>query len=268
MRIATVTPHRNRLGQLYHHLKSLSVQSRPPDRVIVSSHGDNEESSRSIVSMLDRHIASADIPKQFWRVAEESDPWCKPLAVNFAVRRTEPDIDVVAVFDVDMILHPETLAQVELALEENDKRYVMCSNLSLPPKTPDGPVWTYDELRKQSTIIHWKGHRKRLGPPLMGWGALQAARRDWWFRVRGLDEDMKLWGIEDYDMAKRAHKTGLKWHWLKRRYALLHQWHEPGQVGNKEAKRQKFRNEEISFRKLKRFEYVRNDSNWGGGQYT
>lgn len=265
MKIVTITPHRDRLPQFANHLRSLAYQTRPPDQAIVSSHGDTQETRRAIVDLMHDHLDAAGVPKQFWSVGEPADPWRKPLCVNFAVRRTAEDVDVVATFDVDMILHPETLAEVERVFAGNPRSYVMCPNRSLPPGAP-WPGWTYDELRSRARTVTWEGKRSPGGPPSEGWGAMQAATREWWFDVRGLDEDMELWGSEDHDLLKRAKMSGLTSKWLPRELAALHQWHEAHQnLKTPEIKRAKARNHLLSTQRLKKGQFRRNSAGWGVG---
>ena len=270
MKIVTITPHRNRLPQLDNHIRSIAYQTRRPDQVIVSSHGDTEETRREIVDILGRRIDSVGVPKQFWAMGKPSDPWRKPLAINWAIRRTPGDVDVIVTLDVDCILHSQVLEQVELAFEEDFDRYVMCPNLSLGKKADlDNDDWTYGDLRPKGHFLTWHGAREGMGPISMSWGCMQAAKRDWWFKVRGLDEEMQYWGSEDYDLAKRANATGLKWHWIPKNFALLHQWHPPGQQGagldlDPEVRTWLKKNHRISSRKLRRKEFVRNPNGWGG----
>ena len=153
LKLVTITPHRNRLPQLRHHLRSIAEQTRPPDQVVVSCQGDTIETRREIVELLE----ATGVPKQMWAVGASDDPWCKPLAINWAIRRTEEDVDVVATLDVDCILHPEMIAQLEIALEQDSDRYVMCQNLSLPKHFGIPYHWTYEGLREHARFLEWKG---------------------------------------------------------------------------------------------------------------
>jgi len=260
--LVTITPHRDRLEQLSRHLQSLAYQTRKPDQVIVSCHGDTDEARRSVADMLFEHLGGG----QLWAVGKPDDPWRKPLAINWAIRRTAEDVEAIVTLDVDCILHNEMIEQVELALEAQPIRYVMCPNRSLSKPVPmpdDINLEMYVELRAQSEAIEWDGRRAGKGPMFMSWGCCQAALRPWWFKIRGLDEEMEWWGAEDHDLAKRAIMSGKKWHWLPQRYALLHQWHDVGQ--HQPGMRQFIiKNHKIGVKKLNRGEFIRNANGWGG----
>jgi len=267
MKIVTITPHRKRLPQLKNHLRSIAWQERKPDHVIVSCHGDTEDTRREAEDLMFEYLGAQDISMQMWAIGEPEDDWCKPLAINWAIRRTDEDVDIIATLDVDCILHPLTMTRLEEAIEEKLDRYVMCPNLSLGKACEYPPDWTYDDLREQSRHLSWLGAREGRGPISMSWGCLQAARRDWWFGVRGLDEEMKLWGSEDHDMAKRATGTGLTRHWLPRKISLLHQWHRAGQLDYKRDPRILAwlkKNYQTSLNNLWKKNYVRNPDGWGG----
>lgn len=269
MKIVTITPHRNRIPQLRNHLLSLGYQSRKPDQVIVSCHGDSERTRNDVSWLIEKHIEDREIPNQIWAVGEPRDPWRKPLAINWAIRRTAEDVDLIVTLDVDCILHPEVLERVEVAFAEDQERYLMCPNLSLGRNVDLTGDWNYHDLRKKGHFLTWKGAREGMGPMSMSWGCLQGARRSWWFEVHGLDEEMQFWGSEDHDLAKRAHATGLKWYWIGRPFSLLHQWHLPGQKGSgsdldDEVKAWLKKNHRISKTKLRQRQHVRNPNGWGG----
>ena len=266
MRIATVTPHRGRVKALEHHLRSLVNQTRPPDLSVVVSHGDTLEDRRAIVGVMGRTLDGGYIPKQFWSAADEGVPWAKPLAVNWGVRRVPSTVDIVISIDVDCIFHPLTLERLEKEFEIRPSCFVMCPNLSLPEgAVPDDRPWTFEELRAHGRLVRWRGHREDIGPMSHGVGALQAAPREWWHRVRGLDEEMALWGSEDIDLAKRAARTGLSWRWIPMPLASLHQWHEAAQISDApEIVARLKKNHEISVTKLRRGQFVRNGRGWGG----
>jgi hypothetical protein len=178
-------------------------------------------------------------------------------------------VDAIITLDVDCILHRKTIEAAEQALEEDPRRYLMCPNRSLGKRVDLSGDWEYRDLAKKGHFLDWKGAREGMGPMSMSWGCLQGAMREWWFEVRGLDEEMQYWGSEDHDLAKRANSTGLRWYWIPQRYKLLHQWHPAGQAGvgmelDDDVKVWLKRNHLISRDKLRRKEFIRNLDGWGG----
>jgi len=200
-------------------------------------------------------------------VASPKDPWCKAFAINRAIRTCLDNVEesetIIMTLDCDMVLHPEMVKQVLKAFKKDPKVLLHCPNLSITTKKALKPQ-SYDQLREKSRVVKWDSKlRKRIGPVTRGFGGCQAALASWWKKVRGLDEELLWWGMEDYDLHRRAKMDGLKIVWLPQDYAMLHQWHAPGQY-LPGMQKQLARNMKICWTKLANRKVTRNPKSWGG----
>lgn len=213
--LAVVIPVRDRAGQrLRNALWSLAWQSTgQPAQILVVSHGSRPEIDRELSTLC------VEVGATLIAVGDPSQPWNKPFALNNGIRAVAPGLDFVMTMDADMILAPNFLAVVSACLEQRRSSLVLCQSLDLPqrarlPDDPDRLLAQFDRLRALATPRH-RG----------GTGGIQAARRDFFFQVRGYDEDLIWWGAMDGDMVKRARLAGLRVVWIDDRTTMLHQWH-------------------------------------------
>ncbi|HEY7495851.1 MAG TPA: glycosyltransferase family A protein, partial [Candidatus Tectomicrobia bacterium] len=213
--VAVVIPVRNRAGQrLRNALRSLRWQSAgPPVQVLVVSHGSQPEINRDLL-----HLCNAEAATLI-TVSDPAQPWNKPFALNRGIRATRPDLPFVLTMDADMILAPNFLGVVWERLREEPPALILCRISDLPAHAPlpyDGEqlMGVFDSLRAMTRLRHRHGS-----------GGIQAARRSFFFDIRGYDEDLLWWGAMDGDMVHRARLTGLQIEWIEGRTAMLHQWH-------------------------------------------
>jgi len=121
--------------------------------------------------------------------------------------------------DADMILAPNFLAVVLERLKEEPPALVLCRSSDLPQHTrlPNKS----EELMGVFNRLHVLARLR----PRFGTGGIQAARRSFFFDIRGYDEDLLWWGAIDGDVVNRARLAGLQIEWVEDRTAMLHQWH-------------------------------------------
>lgn len=255
--ISIVIPVRDRAGdRLRNSLASLGWQSvGRPWQVTVVSHGSRPEIDRD----LERLCAEAGA--ELLRVSSPDQPWCKPHALNVGLRATDPAMAFVMTMDADMILAPDFLATVLAILREDPRRLALCRSSDLP----------------QNAAVPATGISAEAFPALArrarlrgkhGSGGIQAARRDFFFDVRGYDEDMIWWGAEDNDLLQRAVASGLTPTWICEQTKMLHQWHPKTHRAltdpklRREAQRAWTRNHELM--KQKANQPRRNPNGWGG----
>ena len=148
-------------------------------------------------------------------------------------------------------------------LKSSSSLYVLCPNRSLI-KGAVKPGWTYEQLADAGQWLDWKGQRESMGPISFSPGCCQAAVSEWWFDVRGVDEDFLWWGSEDEDLAQRASLSGLRWSWMPQKYKMVHQYHPAGQR-TPAMKQYVDRNAKISRKRLGQKLFRRNLEHWGGG---
>jgi glycosyltransferase involved in cell wall biosynthesis len=146
-------------------------------------------------------------------------PWNKSLALNYGIRATRDDLPFLMTMDGDMILAPDFLEVVLARLRREPPALVLCRISDLPrgveiPRSRKALNGAFPRLLEQTRL------RKRSGS-----GAIQAASRDFFFEIRGYDEDLLWWGAMDGDILNRARLLGLELVWIENQTSMLHQWH-------------------------------------------
>ncbi|MCB0195868.1 MAG: glycosyltransferase [Anaerolineae bacterium] len=213
--LAVVISIRNRAGRRVRNaLRSLAWQTAgPPAQVIVVSSGSRAEIDQALA------VICAEEGATLLTIGAPGQPWNKSLALNTGIRATRPDIPYLMTMDVDMILAPNFLAVVIERLQRQPSALVLCQSSDLPEQAiiPDQPrqvLAAFPALHASSSL------RDRTGT-----GGIQAARRSFFFEIRGYDEDLIWWGAEDGDVVNRAYRLGFALEWIEDRTAMLHQWH-------------------------------------------
>jgi glycosyltransferase involved in cell wall biosynthesis len=251
----------------------IAVRDRAGDRVrnaLMSLRWQRPRVARQIVVVslgsqpaVDSELRSLcqDAGAQLITVGSPQAPWCKPLALNIGIRATTESAWFVMTMDVDMILAPEFLDVVYSTLAANPRAFVMCEISDLPCgiSLPDSA----DELERSLPALRCRCRPRGIG----GTGAIQAALREFFFDVRGYDEDLKWWGAEDGDMVLRAKRSMFDITWITDRTFMLHQWHTRryrqlvDRVSREQAAQAWLRNHRLVD---ERQTIVRNPGQWGG----
>jgi hypothetical protein len=212
--LAVVIPVRDRAGRrVCNALRSLSWQTTgPPAQVVVVSQGSRPDIDRALTAICRKAGAELLI------TGTADAPWNKPLALNVGIRTVRPNIPYVMTMDVDMILASDFFEAVLAQLQQEPPTLVLCQSLDLPASAhlpaPERLEAVFNDLRRQAKP------RARSGT-----GGIQAATRDFFYEVRGYDEDLLWWGAMDGDMVNRARLAGLSIVWIDDRTSMLHQWH-------------------------------------------
>ncbi|HEY3499160.1 MAG TPA: glycosyltransferase family 2 protein, partial [Polyangiaceae bacterium] len=254
--LSVVIAIRDRAGaRVRNALASLSWQQPRPAEVIVVSQGSRGEIDAELRAIC------AEAGARLLVTGRLEDPWCKPLALNVGIRATNEHSRYVMTMDADMILAPNFLGVVVEALSREPRAFVMCqiSDLGRMTRVPGAPRALEEALPRLRRRSRLRG--------VHGSGAIQAARREFFFEVRGYDEDMIWWGAEDGDMVARAERSGMSIEWVTGRTYMLHQWHPKRHSHltdtalRREASRAWERNHQLA---RERTSIARNPLAWGG----
>jgi hypothetical protein len=253
-----VIPIRNRGGQrLRNSLAGLAWQSAgPPVEVVLVSQGSRADVDRELAEICAAQGA------RLITTGSPSQPWNKSLALNTGIRSTHPDVPFVMTMDADMILAPNFLETVLNRLQSQPPALVLCRISDLPsnanlPAEPEALKAVFERLLLSTRL------RRSTGS-----GGIQAARRSFFFHIRGYDEDLLWWGAMDGDILIRARLLGLELAWIEHSTAMLHQWHprkhqtlaDPLEI--EQARRHWLRNHELV--RQRAHNALRNPHGWGG----
>jgi hypothetical protein len=256
--ISVVIPVRDRAGQrLRNALRGLHWQeSGGPAEILIVSHGSQPDVDADLQRLCEAESATLLL------IGEPSHAWNKPLALNTGIRHSSPDVPFLMTMDADMVLSPNFLSVVTECLSTQPPSLVLCRISDLPPQT-EVPSTRDDLLRHFEHLLRMTSLRPRFGS-----GGIQAACREFFFRIRGYDEDFAWWGAMDGDLVNRARLAGLDLTWIENRAAMLHQWHprkhavlrQADQI--QQARRAWQRNHQIM--RLRARSLQRNPNDWGG----
>ena len=207
-----VIPVRNRHGiRVRNCLRSLQLQTLKKLEIIIADYGSTEENHKKLMDTLEPFDCTV-----FYY--ETNDLWSLSVARNIGIRRARAKF--IATLDVDCIMEPDVV-KTTLDFFRKKKGCLIVNRVCHCPEKLN-----LDSLKLPRDFNILKQNCKCVRP---GIGAYVSAPRSWWFKVRGFDERMKLWGAEDDDIKKRAirdHKTLLILNnKSKSRVFIYHQWH-------------------------------------------
>ena len=250
MRLSLVISTYNEPTALRRCLLGFTVQSRPPDQVIVSDDG----SGPATRDVLDAP-AFAGLPLE--HVWQEDAGWRKPRAMNLALAHC--DGDYVVFCDGDCIPRSDFLA----AHQRHARRRTFLSGsiVDVPPHVH--PRLTDEQIVDNSTFApavletlwpQMRRQRRRLRPgrwePLLNLathrfctlrGSNFSAWREDLLRVNGCDENFG-YGSEDRELGARLWNAGVSSRWLKFSLVQLHLGHRRSPDGDRlKRQRRRFR---------------------------
>ncbi|RKX71752.1 hypothetical protein DRP43_02210, partial [candidate division TA06 bacterium] len=230
-------------------LKSLRQQTISPElvEIIISNYGSEQSFTNDLEKLCEMY--NVKLIHTY-----EISVWNRARALNLGIRSTNPKSPYIIACDVDFILHKDWLKKV-LSLA-GEKKVILTQVWNLPEMNiPDNYDIreNFDELLKISTL------RPKSG---MGFACFP---RKWIFKIRGYDEQYKVWGSEDNDLVKRAELSGMEIVWLEKDdlplKLALHQWHPVRGESNEKwfrLNRKRLVKLTVEQKILKR-----NDENWG-----
>lgn len=213
--LAVILPVRDRAGQrLRNALHSLHWQTiGSPNQILVVSHGSQPQINDELAKICQAENAT------LLTIGNANQPWNKPLALNSGIRATLPNVPFLMTMDIDMILAPNFVEVVLEGLAREPASLVLCQSADLPEHV------TLPVDSKQFLASFQQLHRASQLRSRTGTGGIQAARRSFFFDIRGYDEDLVWWGAMDGDIVSRGRLLDLRVLWVDNKTAMLHQWH-------------------------------------------
>ena len=137
---------------------------------------------------------------------------------NYGIKRVHEDVEYVMTTGVDRLFSQSYLEEATKYITPRSMLWNACGFLKGPVNLSGDIFARWDAICDH--II--PGSQGKISP-----GTLLIVHRDWWFRVRGYDEDFAF-AFLDSDITARGRMSGLgrpgvPW----RKAQVLHQWHPP-----------------------------------------
>lgn len=237
MKLSVVTTVYNRPEHFRLFLRSLALQTRRPDEVVVADDGSDAAVAARLRELLDASGFAGTIVRQ------EKDGFRAAAARNMALRVVTGDY--VAVFDCDMVLMPDALAFHESMAAS---RRVLIGNRALLPQAPSEALFAMAspgpgsadferafgeadaaELQRAARLFEKHAWQRRFHlarphkPKLLSCHfslPMEDIRS-----INGFDENFVGWGYEDDDLARRLYSAGVKPVSVIQTARAMHLWH-------------------------------------------
>lgn len=208
-------------------LKSVKMQSRIPDELLIADDGSGPETK----SLIEKFKENLPIPLlHFW---QEDKGFRKTAVLNKAIAST--DADYIVQIDGDCIMHPDFIKDHLARVERNT--FLFGSRVNIRPsavqgvlemETPEFPLWSTkikNKTRNLRVPLFQKFYssssqfsKKTRGCNLSFW------RKDF-ISVNGYDETLEGWGREDSEFALRLLNKGVKGKRLRYGGIVYHIYH-------------------------------------------
>ena len=240
MKISVIVPTYNRPQALKLCLRSLALQSRKPDEVLIADDGSGNETRQAVASMQEelRH----DFPiRHVWH---EDRGFRKPLILNETVRNSTGDYLVV--IDGDCMAHRHFVrCHIEnssldaiLSGKRVEIGQVLTEELLLSGKVVNklNARLIWDAIRGRSRkveeavmiknrLLRLIAKRDRITDDGV-WGCNFSLTRDLFVSINGCDEDFLDGSIEDNDLGIRVLNQGKRIRSLRALAIVFHLWHK------------------------------------------
>lgn len=214
--VSVVIGCRNRGGaRLRRTLESIRSQSFPAHRIspVLVDYGSQPSSAREL-----RHLARA-FSAELLRVPAPA--WNRAHCLNAAIRRCTTTF--VFCMDADILLPSGYIDAVVQTLQQDPLRVVYPRVLDLPESSER----VVNGLRASTSGQAWTALRRMAEPRFASRLAYGLPFTLPYFlrRIRGFDEEYKLWGLEDDDLFERLRSLGLDVLALPPELDVVHQHH-------------------------------------------
>jgi glycosyltransferase involved in cell wall biosynthesis len=249
--ITVIVPVRNRMGPAIENtLRAVRGQSYPSElvRLVIVDYNSDAPYADWLATIAAKHHAA------LIRVADVSE-WNKSHCLNIAIRRCTTRY--LMVLDADVLLASNYLQRAIDELARDPLQVVMSQILDLPETERDFPP-EFDDADLVSA-------RQRAAARTSGLhheGTIITAT-EVLKRLRGYDENFRIWGAEDNDMVRRLEHYAMDLTSVASTSFYLHQWHPKYEGADPDVIERQF---QANWAYLKRTQrtLVRNRQEWGG----
>lgn len=168
---------------------------------------------------------------------ERDDSSCRSRARNFGTNAAEGEF--IIFIDADIIIKKDYLQEVDRCYSKDKDLVIAGLRIMLPHDIPieavqDGSVFEEFYFSKERKELHefrcdilseLSFNASAIKYPFMyGQSCNLVAPKVWLQKVKGFDEELKAWGLEDIEVCYRLWKMGLKFV-LNSKLEVLHQFH-------------------------------------------
>ncbi|MFP4354894.1 MAG: glycosyltransferase [Phycisphaerae bacterium] len=219
--VSVVIPVRNRIdARIRNCLQSLREQDYPAEKIhilIVEYGSDQDADIPYLLSLCEKYNADC------YRTGPQ-ERWNKPHAQNVGLKRVKTDL--VMLSDNDQIFSANYISAAVRKLVESPLSVVYAPILDMPERLKDELM--AEDLDLQVVMPEWKEVCEPRTHGLCHPGCLMTHTMLIHY-IRGLDENIFGWGVQDNDIQKRLYLLGCKDLTVAGEAYYLHQWHPKGQ---------------------------------------
>jgi hypothetical protein len=142
-------------------------------------------------------------------IGETPLPFSDELSRNVGIRRSNPRNQWLLSTNCDILLQPIVNEGIHRILEKLQQRFYLCPRVGIPPQQWQAlDRMNVGQISSFCDRVIAEGARFPPEKPeewlrFNAVGDFQLAPRDQWFKIRGTEEGMKLWGHSDANNARR-----------------------------------------------------------------
>jgi len=218
------------------------------------------------VSVIDIGSENKDVYRRFAKAMDfcykyiDYGIWNKPLALNYALKRT--DADWFGMLDGDYLIEDTFFDVVDEEMESNT--FLQCRGYDMPDID-----FAINKLRTSLDMANAIANHNMNSRPEADYGGFQAFPTEVGKELNGYDERFKLYGGMHYEMKERLLNYTLNMKRLHGDPILLHQNHEQWPSANKNFSEQEIEQErEEHIQIIKKLEsnsriYANQGQTWG-----
>ncbi|MFA5856460.1 MAG: glycosyltransferase [Candidatus Pacearchaeota archaeon] len=146
--------------------------------------------------------------------------WNRSHAVNIGIKNSNSRYILIS--DIDIIFEKNYLSICVNEMRNNPYQFLYSDVLDIPKETLKKDI----DVIREYHFIKSRSKFRRFSNSVVGMGICFTLKRAFEL-VNGYDENYKLWGFEDIDLAERLFQIGIKLNHIGSKTSYLHQWHVP-----------------------------------------
>lgn len=209
-------------------LKSVEVQTKIPDEILIADDGSTNETK-----LLIENFRKSGLPiKHIW---QEDEGFKRTSILNKAIAASTSDY--IIQIDGDCIIHRKFVEDHQISAEKNT--FLFGSRVNIKEKALD-EIFYKEQIRfqffsnkisKKTRNLHIPAFRDMYSQSAELSKKVRGCNLSFWkedfIRINGYNEEMTGWGKEDSEMIVRLLNSGVNGKRLRYGGILYHIWHKP-----------------------------------------